>query len=259
MGLSDDSPGESGDVYGAFAYTMTAGGNCPYSLFTPEACDKASKVWTDAVNGGTLRANPKSYRMYGDPMVYMGTLYGNYPESTLIGSPDAKAMIAAAAQAVGISSSDYIEPKLAVPGLPNLSYDHSGNPVPYSPPSWLQSVLPADSQLTKGLVTNLNQLQVTSAPTGPSSVQLPSGQFLSLPSPAPLPVPAVSVPVNPPASTPAPLPAIQPTTAPAGPTGIMSRATPPASASTASTLPAFPKWGWYAGGALLVLWMLKGK
>jgi hypothetical protein len=109
MGVAgQDSPGESGSVYGAFvAYFVYGDGS--YTNFTPEAMNTAFDVIIKAENEGKIKNNP-SFHLGGD---YSYLLYGVDAPGPTISSGGVASMVANAASSVGISKGSFIEPVLA--------------------------------------------------------------------------------------------------------------------------------------------------
>jgi hypothetical protein len=108
---STDSPGESGDVYAAFAYGIVDGG-CSYANFTPEACNAATEALTRGYNNGSLVVNTASYHAQGETAPYMYLLYKTASPGPTRGSSEAGQMIARAAADLGIRAGQYIAPNL---------------------------------------------------------------------------------------------------------------------------------------------------
>lgn len=111
--VSNDSPGESGSVYAAFAYAMQNGG-CPYDLFTPEACTAGFGAWETGINNGLLKIDPASFHdpTKGEVQKYMYTILSTSTDSVPSGTTQAANLIASAANQLGISKSQYIAPVL---------------------------------------------------------------------------------------------------------------------------------------------------
>lgn len=112
--VSQDSPGESGNVYAAFANAILVGG-CPYNLFTPEACNAAFPASMSLINSGAVVVNPNSFHAAGETQKYPYLIDPTYPNTMAIDSYQATQMVAGLAAKAGISPGTFIAPSLIVP------------------------------------------------------------------------------------------------------------------------------------------------
>ena len=145
LGQSQDSPGESGDVYAAFAHAMQVGG-CPYDSFTPEACNAGFGAWQKGISNGLLKIDPASFHFQGQTQQFMYSVLSSATASVPVDSSQAEAMIASAAASLGITKGAYIAPVLATPVVV---------PAPTTPAAQITG---ADTSSTDNVTTPLEKL-----------------------------------------------------------------------------------------------------
>jgi len=160
--VNDDSPGESGSISAAFAYAMQNGG-CSYQYFTPEACTAGFGAWQQGISSGYLTIDSASFYnpQQGQTQQYMYSVIAGSP-SVAVGSGAAASMIATAAANLGISSSSYIAPVLASPGIQ----------VPVTLPSTLTTAIPSNTPIDAPVPvvsTNTNVASTTTTGTSPQA------------------------------------------------------------------------------------------